>query len=141
MKAGEFLRDQHRAQIAVHPPLRKINEGRGRHLAEVEALEIAELTDQRGDAANRMEQRPGDVVLLPLEKDADMAAARLLQFAPRDAAPAAAPLVGFLEPIGLELPEIIEAAQAVVLENGLPVLRKVFLHECAEDDGVAGLWQ
>ena len=88
-----------------------------------------------------MQQRLGDVILLSLEKHAHHSTIRALQFTTRHAAPAAAALVGFLEPFGLHVPEIVERTQAVLLEQRLPVWGDVWSHVSLENEGRCRLWQ
>ena len=121
--------------------LAEIDQSRPRHTQAFKAQKVFELPRQRRHSTDGMPQRLRDVVLLPLQEHAHHAAVRALQFTPSHAAPAAAALVGFLEPFGPHIPEIIERAQAVLLEQRLPVWSEMLLHVWRKNGGPSFLWQ
>ena len=89
------------------------------------AAHISRVRDKGPDKNIRKKLMPATVAL---EGDGARAAIGQGQFAARDAAPAATAVVGLLEPVRLQLPQGVEAGQAVVGEDRAPAFVDEILH-------------
>ena len=127
-KAGQFLGDEDGALVLADLVHGEVDRLQRRDAAGAVVLDVAELAQEGRRAAHRMGPQARLVVFLALEEDGARAAAGQGQFAARNAAPAAATVVGRLEPVRLELPQGAEVGQAVVGEDRAPALVDEVLH-------------
>jgi hypothetical protein len=127
-EAAQFLGDQDGALVLADLVHGEVHRLQRRDAAGAVVLDVAELAQEGRRAAHRVGPQTRLVVLLALEEDGARAAAGQGQFAARDAAPAAAAMVGFLEPVRLQMPQGVEVGQAVVGEDRPPALVDEVLH-------------
>ena len=116
--------------LALLLALSVVKQAGSRNVVAVEKPDIAIFALEGRAQTQKMLPTAVDVILLALDEDLSLAVIIQLQCSRADTAPAAATVVGFLEPvILLQLPERKETVGMILMQRTAPCRADVF-HDC-----------